>query len=425
MIVSFKNRRLTIQRTNDACPSKLKLLCLLPIIYRIVQATGWINLTLFTVFVLAIVTIVSIVNYNSVMLSARTNKFFFILFFFYVICILTALLSSNISLSFQYLLILSIGILLFLNLSNDLRWIYYFFKVCFIISMVSVVTTFLSYFAYDTFKSIFFPFMNQSAREFSQNYVSLFNQHSGIWGQTGSNGFFIVMGIPLVLTNIKRKNHSVINIAFLALIIIALLFTGKRGDILWGALSVIIALSIDRYDNKNPLKLFLSFVGFICLAIGIIIVMYNISPLVALFIDNFFDSSNGDYSSGRFGMYSEAITIFKQNPFIGIGIGAFKSVSPFQTNVHNDFLQMFAETGVLGGILFAVMMINALFRTISNNSLRVIKNNREYVAVSFCAFYMVLSMITSIVFYEYGMLLYLFVILASVYFNKCQLKDQM
>ena len=423
MVASFKNSKLTIRKTNDACSSKLKLLCLIPIIYRILQCTGWINLTLSTVLFFAIVTVVSIVNYNSVMANIRTNKFFFVLLSFCLICILTTLLSSDVSISSQYLLILFIGVLLFLNLSNDLRWIHYFLKVCFIVSMISVVTTFLSYFAYDTFKSIFFPFMSQSAREFSQNYALSFNQHSGIWGQTGSNGFFIVMGIPLVLSNIKSKNHSVINIALFALITTALLFTGKRGYILWAVVSVIIALSIDRYDKKKPLKLILLFIGFAFLAIIIIVIMYNTSPLVALFIDNFFISSNGDYSSGRFELYREAIEIFKRNPFVGIGIGTYKSVSLSQTNVHNDFLQVFAEIGVFGGGLFAIMMINTLIRTISNNSLRVIKDNREYIAISFCAFYIILSMITSIVFYEYGMLLFLFVFLAAVHFNMRKLKD--
>ena len=70
----------------------------------------------------------------------------------------------------------------------------------------------------------------------------------------------------------------------------------------------------------------------------------------------------------RLELWSSAIEIIKDNPFIGVGIGNYKVNSleyvksmlkdytiPFHT--HNDFLQIFSETGILGGLFYFFFFI--------------------------------------------------------------------
>jgi len=70
----------------------------------------------------------------------------------------------------------------------------------------------------------------------------------------------------------------------------------------------------------------------------------------------------------RLELWSSAIEILKDNPFIGVGIGNYKVNSleyvksmlkdytiPFHT--HNDFLQIFSETGILGGLFYFFFFI--------------------------------------------------------------------
>ena len=77
-----------------------------------------------------------------------------------------------------------------------------------------------------------------------------------------------------------------------------------------------------------------------------------------------------DVSSGRIGLYKHAISLFLKHPIFGIGWGNYKGTTvgvvtqatPFE--VHNIFLQLLCETGIVGCVCFVVPMIYTLVRTI-------------------------------------------------------------
>lgn len=65
----------------------------------------------------------------------------------------------------------------------------------------------------------------------------------------------------------------------------------------------------------------------------------------------------------RLGFYKIALEDIKNNPFLGVGIGNWKLTSIQRANsflrgyripyrAHNDFLEVFAEIGILGGLCF-------------------------------------------------------------------------
>lgn len=77
-------------------------------------------------------------------------------------------------------------------------------------------------------------------------------------------------------------------------------------------------------------------------------------------------------SSFRLGFYHEAIKGFLEKPIFGYGMGNWKIFSiqygserirEYQVpyHVHNDFLQMFVETGFLGGLLYLFIYILPIF----------------------------------------------------------------
>ena len=80
-----------------------------------------------------------------------------------------------------------------------------------------------------------------------------------------------------------------------------------------------------------------------------------------------------DYHKGgnsRWGIWRGTWEMFKQNPILGDGLNSFEysyehytdDLSPFSTRrAHNDFLQLLAELGIVGGILFAWMVLTAFY----------------------------------------------------------------
>ena len=64
--------------------------------------------------------------------------------------------------------------------------------------------------------------------------------------------------------------------------------------------------------------------------------------------------ASGDLG-GRVFLWHMAIAEFLTSPLVGIGSGGFSSTSMAGTWVHNTFLSVLAETGMIGFVLFAVM----------------------------------------------------------------------
>ncbi|MCM8763362.1 MAG: O-antigen ligase family protein, partial [Candidatus Omnitrophica bacterium] len=56
-----------------------------------------------------------------------------------------------------------------------------------------------------------------------------------------------------------------------------------------------------------------------------------------------------DVSSGRIAMWKEALRLIKQRPLFGHGLAGYSAYadSP-HLHAHNTYLELFAETGVLG-----------------------------------------------------------------------------
>jgi O-antigen ligase len=75
----------------------------------------------------------------------------------------------------------------------------------------------------------------------------------------------------------------------------------------------------------------------------------------------------------RYGMWKDTWAMFRANPVLGVGLGAYQAAYPIYASgngayavdyAHNDYLQLLADGGILGGVL-AVWFILACFRAFS------------------------------------------------------------
>ena len=108
----------------------------------------------------------------------------------------------------------------------------------------------------------------------------------------------------------------------------------------------------------------------------------NTSDLIIDRFANVAEPSTDESVNERLGFYKIALEDIKNNPILGVGIGNWKLTSIQRANrflrgyripyrVHNDFLEVFAEIGILGGLCFIYFIFYPFifsFKNIFNNN---------------------------------------------------------
>lgn len=79
------------------------------------------------------------------------------------------------------------------------------------------------------------------------------------------------------------------------------------------------------------------------------------------------------FSTSRTWVWKDALKVFQSYPIIGAGVGAFQTVYPRRSNydgvygyvaqAHNDYLQVLADSGIIGGVL-ALWFIGVVLRDV-------------------------------------------------------------
>ena len=104
-------------------------------------------------------------------------------------------------------------------------------------------------------------------------------------------------------------------------------------------------------------------------------------------------TTEDDSVNERLGYYSDAVKSIMQYPIFGIGVGNWKIKSieyagisvngytvPYHT--HNDFLQIFAEIGVIGGIIYLMIYLIPIYQLLIKLKNKVLDNlNLVYLLV--------------------------------------------
>lgn len=168
----------------------------------------------------------------------------------------------------------------------------------------------------------------------------------------------------LFLIKDKKTNHlPIINILFICLSLLALLFTGGRAGLLGWCVGFLIFLVFSNSQFK----------------IVSIIVVLLLSVVVYYFSESFSmfqRSSVGDAFDFRVSIWQDAINIFNQHPFFGIGIGNYSNYvtvhNPDQfwisdnrityfTHPESGYLKFLTEFGIIGFILVITFILFPIF----------------------------------------------------------------
>lgn len=185
-----------------------------------------------------------------------------------------------------------------------------------------------------------------------------------------ASAFVAAMFVAGGLVSVVQSRRAKLMMGFaLAFITVGFIATESRGGLLALGVAAIAALVLLPEQRRQVLGA----LGIGALGLGVwVIIRHNALARIT-------DFSGG--TSGRHDQWTIAWKIFKQHPFLGVGINNFRQFEPryvLQPGttlnhvhlvaetpeiVHNAFLQLLAETGVVGFALFMLIVAGCLRAT--------------------------------------------------------------
>jgi len=209
---------------------------------------------------------------------------------------------------------------------------------------------------------------------------------SGLFGSELIMGSFLIRLYPLLigLIILNFKNNYLFIIAFISYILIDILvfLSGERSAFFNLIMStVIILILIEKWKLMRLVTFIIS-----SLIIVIIIFVNNSvrDRMVNLTIDQF--NFSGDYlnvfSEIHTAIYLSAYKMFQNNIFFGVGPKMFREIcfdkiyfvpNGCQTHPHNTYMQLLAETGIIGAIP-VIMIFLSLSYLLLKTFVRKIQN---------------------------------------------------
>lgn len=171
----------------------------------------------------------------------------------------------------------------------------------------------------------------------------------------------------------KDKWKNVFLIGGVVILLAISLLSGSRKTLFTFAIYVIFILFYE-YPSKSPEKTLGKFLGII-LVIGVsYLCIMNIDVLydtIGSRIDSLFDFMEGNETSdgsakSRVLMIEKGLDMFMEKPLLGHGLNTFSYKTVFNTYAHNNFVEILANLGIIGFLLYYVPLLIYFYRAYSN-----------------------------------------------------------
>lgn len=181
---------------------------------------------------------------------------------------------------------------------------------------------------------------------------------------------FLSIGVPsgvLLFLELTKRKEKYITMICIMLSFGAALYNATRGAWIAIALTSICVLIL---AVKNKRKVLISFL----VAAGVLTVLFMSNPVLE---HRFTTLGQMDYQSNRerILLWRSAYHMFEDHPLLGVGFGQFKKAyqtqyilpeakEPWLGHAHNNFMQLLAESGILGGIAVLSMWVYFIYFSI-------------------------------------------------------------
>lgn len=185
---------------------------------------------------------------------------------------------------------------------------------------------------------------------------------AGLYNHYSKNGMILSIAAGIMLVSFlysRTSREKKRNIILLLICAVALLFSGKRGPIIFTIIAGLICYSL--YLGKNfSINKIVKIISLIVGAVTVFIILSNFIPQLSRFLQRFEEAeATGSVMMGRDIYYEYAIRMFLSKPLLGHGWYSFGAV--FEQNAHNVYLQLLAETGIAGVVIFVAAFIYFIY----------------------------------------------------------------
>ena len=190
------------------------------------------------------------------------------------------------------------------------------------------------------------------------NYLSGFTHNAGFTATYIVNAIFAVFLI-------KDKLKKPLFFFLIALFDASLIMTGKRGQLLFLLVVYAIMYIVKAETVRKGIKACLKVAALLGIAYIVGYVLYitinSDNNILYRVLKLIYDKSTSDKSSGRYELWNQAIIEIKNNYLFGIGWLNYDL--KYGLGVHNTYLQVLCESGVIGLILFVLALGTTVFHS--------------------------------------------------------------
>ena len=310
------------------------------------------------------------------------------LIFFLALAAVTLFRNHDIANNDYYTEVVFFALLLVWLFPPKYKWFGLVIKIIEVMGVIFVVTTILFYFSpslYASYVGIVFP---------ENSYLLLLNYHKGyMYGLTKNSALtsayilyaLAINTIRIIYSGYSKKN--IYRIIYFACQLIALSLTVKRSALLFGALAI-LGVYLIRSQNRGK---FFKAVSTLCVIVLLLTVAAQFIPGISTALDKtLVQGREGNISNGRFLRFNITWDLFMANPIFGIGWGGmretFTGVQSVSTDsAHNIYLQLLAETGIIGFFTFLFFFIANIVKCIRIPKTALI-STEENICVGFSLF---------------------------------------
>lgn len=188
-------------------------------------------------------------------------------------------------------------------------------------------------------------------------------------------GLFVLAAVIIVILFSKealtRLNTGRLIAAAAAFVLVsgALVLVAKRSGLLFGMAAILMGYMVYKYRRINAVRI----AGIAVLMILVFLAASRFVPPLQVVLTRFMRLGKDSSTTNRFKMWRLALEMFARSPLIGNGWESFKFEYYLRISnrtgglydyldAHNVFLQVLAETGLIGGTIF-IACIGSAFMT--------------------------------------------------------------
>ena len=259
------------------------------------------------------------------------------------------------------------------------RWIYWFYAVC----------TIAFYFMPSFYLGKVVPIFPEAANRLRQWYLS--GCMAGMTSHYSTNAMLLTVGLVIESVHLLCQNKK--NYIPIVVMAVALLLTGKRGHIVFFLMAFYLLLYFYNSDKKKSRIFIMIGVVLVTLVLGSVVLA--VFPVLGNFIVRFRETAaSGDVTQNRVIFWDLALQWFRAHILLGIGWGQFQSMclstTGYAAHVHNVYLQLLCETGIVGSVIyvgwmaFNLLSAISLYQGIRKKEYSVSKEDEYLMAFSLC-----------------------------------------